>query len=59
MQEYRPRLAKYCVDAVAFMKDAQDRNNNILVEGANALMVGNPVHVDVGDIARYSSNKTR
>lgn len=33
--EYRPKLAKYAVDAVPFMKHAQESNMNIIVEGAN------------------------
>ncbi|CAF3512263.1 unnamed protein product [Fusarium graminearum] len=37
--EYRPKLAKYAVDAVSFMKAAQEGNKNIIVEGANALML--------------------
>ncbi len=36
---YRSELAKYAVDAVAFIKDAQDKNMKILIEGANALML--------------------
>ena len=38
-KEYRPKLARYCVDAVQYMKEAQDRNYKILIEGANALML--------------------
>lgn len=37
--EYRPKLAKYAVDDVAFMMEAQDKNMKILVEGANGLML--------------------
>ncbi|KAI1056911.1 hypothetical protein LB507_001918 [Fusarium sp. FIESC RH6] len=37
--EYRPKLAKYAVDGVSFMKAAQEDNKNIIVEGANALML--------------------
>ncbi|KAL9476666.1 hypothetical protein ACSS6W_006507 [Trichoderma asperelloides] len=36
---YRPNLRKYTVDAIAFMKDAQEKNMKILCEGANALML--------------------
>lgn len=36
---YRESLAKYTVDAVALLKDAQDRDTEILIEGANALML--------------------
>ena len=38
-REYREKLAPFCVDAVKFMKDAQDRGAKILIEGANALML--------------------
>jgi adenylosuccinate synthase len=37
--EYRPKLAKFAVDGVSFMKAAQEDNKNIIVEGANALML--------------------
>ncbi|RDA93119.1 hypothetical protein CP533_4085 [Ophiocordyceps camponoti-saundersi (nom. inval.)] len=33
--EYRPKLAKYTIDAVAFMKEAQEKKMKILCEGAN------------------------
>ncbi|KAM0449273.1 hypothetical protein ACHAO4_007620 [Trichoderma viride] len=33
--EYRTKLRKYTVDAIAFMKDAQAKNTKILCEGAN------------------------
>ncbi|KAL7962527.1 P-loop containing nucleoside triphosphate hydrolase protein [Trichoderma compactum] len=36
---YRPKLCKYTVDAIAFMKEAQEKNTKILCEGANALML--------------------
>ncbi|KAL6798617.1 Adenylosuccinate synthetase [Trichoderma sp. SZMC 28012] len=32
---YRPKLRKYTVDAIAFMKEAQEKNTKILCEGAN------------------------
>lgn len=38
-REYRKTLAPFCVDAVKFMRDAQDRDAKILIEGANALML--------------------
>lgn len=38
-EEYRVSLAKYTVDAIALMKDAQDKDTEILIEGANALML--------------------
>ncbi|KAK3191272.1 Adenylosuccinate synthase [Lecanicillium sp. MT-2017a] len=34
--EYRPKLAKYAVDAVSFIRSAQESNKNIVVEGANS-----------------------
>lgn len=41
-QEYRPKLAEYCVDAVQFISDAQRTNKKILIEGADALMASLP-----------------
>ncbi|KAF9767821.1 hypothetical protein IL306_014949 [Fusarium sp. DS 682] len=37
--EYRDKLEKYAVDGVSFMQSAQESNKNIIVEGANALML--------------------
>ncbi|KAF3012669.1 hypothetical protein E8E14_011448 [Neopestalotiopsis sp. 37M] len=34
-EEYRPKLAKYAVDGVSFMRSAQENGTNIIVEGAN------------------------
>ncbi|KAH0599777.1 hypothetical protein MHUMG1_02567 [Metarhizium humberi] len=34
-REYRPKLAGFAIDAVSFMRSAQEKNMNILVEGAN------------------------
>ncbi|KAM0415357.1 hypothetical protein ACHAPD_006553 [Fusarium lateritium] len=34
-REYRPKLAKFAIDAVPFMQSAQENNMKILVEGAN------------------------
>ncbi|TQV92516.1 hypothetical protein V2A60_007197 [Cordyceps javanica] len=34
-REYRPKLAKFAIDAVPFMQSAQENNMNVLVEGAN------------------------
>lgn len=34
-REYRPKLARFAVDAVSYMRSAQEKNMNILVEGAN------------------------
>lgn len=47
-EEYRVSLAKYTVDAIALMKDAQDKDTEILIEGANALMLD----IDYGTV-RY------
>lgn len=33
--QYRPKLAKYVVDGVSFIRSAQESNMNIVVEGAN------------------------
>jgi adenylosuccinate synthase len=38
-RKYREDLASFVVDAVQFMKSAQDSDKKILVEGANALML--------------------
>ncbi|KAK1772205.1 adenylosuccinate synthetase [Phialemonium atrogriseum] len=53
-REYRPQLAQYCVDAVKYMKDAQDRNYKILIEGANALMLD----IDYGTYPYVTSSNT-
>jgi adenylosuccinate synthase len=37
-KEYRPMLENYAVDGVTFMQ-SQERNMNIIVEGANTLML--------------------
>lgn len=38
-KQYRTDLASYVVDAVFFMKQAQDQNRKILIEGGQALML--------------------
>ncbi|KAI1502702.1 Adenylosuccinate synthetase [Biscogniauxia marginata] len=38
-RKYCPKLAGFCVDAVHYMNNAQERNYKILIEGANALML--------------------
>ncbi|KAF3763532.1 adenylosuccinate synthase activity protein [Cryphonectria parasitica EP155] len=53
-QDYRVSLAKYTVDAVALVKDAQDKNTEILIEGANALMLD----VDYGTYPYVTSSNT-
>ena len=53
-KEYRPKLAKYCVDAVQYMKQAQDRDYKILIEGANALMLD----LDYGTYPYVTSSNT-
>ncbi|KAJ3497823.1 hypothetical protein NLG97_g1604 [Lecanicillium saksenae] len=52
--EYRTKLAKYTVDGVAFMKSAQESNMNIVVEGANALMLD----IDYGSYPFVTSSNT-
>ncbi|PFH60502.1 hypothetical protein XA68_10851 [Ophiocordyceps unilateralis] len=51
---YRPKLAKYTVDAVAFMKQAQEKKMKILCEGANALMLD----LDWGSYPYVTSSST-
>ncbi|KAH6605047.1 hypothetical protein Trco_006754 [Trichoderma cornu-damae] len=51
---YRPKLRKYTVDAIAFMKDAQEKNTKILCEGANALMLD----LDWGSYPYVTSSST-
>jgi adenylosuccinate synthase len=53
-REYRPKLAKFAIDAVPFMQSAQENNMNILVEGANALMLD----LDVGTYPYVTSSTT-
>lgn len=52
--EYRPKLAKYAVDGVAFIRSAQESNKNIVVEGANALMLD----IDYGSYPYVTSSNT-
>ncbi|KAH7161635.1 P-loop containing nucleoside triphosphate hydrolase protein [Dactylonectria macrodidyma] len=53
-KEYRPKLAKHAVDAVAFMQSAQQSNTKILIEGANALMLD----LDWGTFPYVTSSST-
>ncbi|KAH6889313.1 Adenylosuccinate synthetase [Thelonectria olida] len=53
-REYRPKLARFAIDAVPFMQSAQENNMNILVEGANALMLD----LDVGSYPYVTSSTT-
>ncbi|CEI67462.1 unnamed protein product [Fusarium venenatum] len=53
-REYRPKLAKFAIDAVPFMQSAQENNMKILVEGANALMLD----LDVGSYPYVTSSTT-
>ncbi|KAK3934999.1 adenylosuccinate synthetase [Diplogelasinospora grovesii] len=53
-KEYRPKLASYVVDAVQYMRDAQQRNYKILIEGANALMLD----IDYGTYPYVTSSNT-
>ncbi|KAK6222779.1 Adenylosuccinate synthase [Pestalotiopsis sp. IQ-011] len=52
--EYRPKLAKYVVDGVSFIRSAQESNTNIVVEGANALMLD----IDYGSYPFVTSSNT-
>ncbi|KAH6657455.1 P-loop containing nucleoside triphosphate hydrolase protein [Truncatella angustata] len=52
--EYRPKLAKYVVDGVSFIRSAQNSNMNIVVEGANALMLD----IDYGSYPFVTSSNT-
>ncbi|EON98608.1 putative adenylosuccinate synthetase protein [Phaeoacremonium minimum UCRPA7] len=47
-REYRPKLARFVVDAVSFMRSAQEKNMNILVEGANMSGINNTTRVGMG-----------
>ncbi|KAI1804585.1 adenylosuccinate synthetase [Daldinia bambusicola] len=53
-KEYRVKLASYVIDAVAFMKDAQDKSAKIFVEGSQALMLD----VDYGTYPYVTSSNT-
>ncbi len=39
-QTYRTDLAQYVIDAVPFMNSAQQANIEMVLEGANALLLG-------------------
>ncbi|KAI0413097.1 Adenylosuccinate synthetase [Xylaria grammica] len=52
--EYRPKLRKYAVDGVSFIRSAQESNMNIVVEGANALMLD----IDYGSYPFVTSSNT-
>lgn len=53
-EEYRPKLAKYAVDGVSFMRSAQENGTNIIVEGANALMLD----IEYGSYPYVTSSNT-
>lgn len=53
-KQYRPALAAHVIDAVTFMKDAQERQANILVEGSQALMLD----IDYGTYPYVTSSNT-
>ena len=53
-KQYRLALADHVVDAVTFMKDAQERQANILVEGSQALMLD----IDYGTYPYVTSSNT-
>lgn len=52
-EQYRVSLAKYTVDAIALMKDAQDKDTEILIEGANALMLD----IDYGTVRHFQRDR--
>ncbi|GAB1320291.1 Adenylosuccinate synthase [Madurella fahalii] len=53
-REYRQKLPEFVVDAVNFMQTAQARGVNILIEGANALMLD----IDYGTYPFVTSSNT-
>ncbi|RFU73665.1 adenylosuccinate synthetase [Trichoderma arundinaceum] len=53
-KEYRVSLADYVIDAVEFMKDAQDKQVKILVDGSQALMLD----IDYGTYPFVTSSNT-
>ncbi|KAH7313423.1 adenylosuccinate synthetase [Stachybotrys elegans] len=53
-KEYRETMKKYVVDGVSFMTSAQQSNMNIVVEGANALMLD----IDYGSYPFVTSSST-
>lgn len=53
-REYRKELGHYVVDAVEFMEDAQKSGREILIEGANALMLD----IDYGTYPYVTSSNT-
>ncbi|KAI1129016.1 Adenylosuccinate synthetase, partial [Nemania abortiva] len=53
-ESYRVSMAKYTCDAVTLVKDAQDKGTEILIEGANALMLD----IDYGTYPYVTSSNT-
>ncbi|KPM38454.1 Adenylosuccinate synthetase [Neonectria ditissima] len=53
-KEYRTQLPKYTVDAISLIKQAQDSDTPILIEGANALMLD----IDYGTYPYVTSSNT-
>ncbi|KAK7416366.1 Adenylosuccinate synthase [Neonectria magnoliae] len=53
-EEYRTQLPKYTIDAVSLMKQAQDSDTPVLIEGANALMLD----IDYGTYPYVTSSNT-
>ena len=41
-KDYRERLGPYIIDAVQFTAAAQERNEKMLIEGSQAIMLGEP-----------------
>ncbi|KAI0969581.1 Adenylosuccinate synthetase [Xylaria arbuscula] len=57
--EYRPKLARYAVDGVSFIRSAQESNMNIVVEGANFVTSSNTTLAGViGGLALNPKNLT-
>ncbi|KAI0130295.1 Adenylosuccinate synthetase [Xylariales sp. AK1849] len=53
-KQYRKDIVKYVVDGVNFIKQAQDQDRKLLVEGANALMLD----IDYGTFPYVTSSNT-
>ncbi|KAK4106234.1 Adenylosuccinate synthetase [Parathielavia hyrcaniae] len=53
-REYREKLPGFVVDAVSYMHTAQEQGRNILIEGANALMLD----IDYGTYPFVTSSNT-
>lgn len=54
LQDYAEKLRPYVIDQVPLLKSAKAQNANILVEGANALMLD----IDAGSYPFVTSSNT-